>query len=385
MDKRLSGSALRGKRLLKYKPSYHTYQGLLLSEAQVVVKPQVTKADRQRYGKGFVAFSCPYCLYHMELPLDRWVRHSFCKGCKRRICPIGSSFMEVMVFVTLRRRYLGALWHDYSLIGRELDVYLPNEGIAIEVGSWYQHKGELKADMQKRELCEEKGVRLLTIYNGKGGRGHLLRDLVQRGRRGVPWAARRGRQGHNGGGPLSEAAHQPAGAPRHGRRHAGEVGRAPLRDVAAGGRRILARGRRGPPGSGGQADVHEPWARQERRPVRDRRAGGAAALQGDGHQGHRAGRREAARHREGAGPRDPLHLHALRGEHAEAPRHRRAHGCAFGRRPRSDGAAARLAGAAGAAVGFAGGVGRQDHQGTEETSGGDMQGRGKTRFAASCC
>lgn len=58
MDKRLSGSALRGKRLRKYKPSYHTYQGLLLSEAQVVVKPQVTKADRQRYGKGFVAFSC---------------------------------------------------------------------------------------------------------------------------------------------------------------------------------------------------------------------------------------------------------------------------------------------------------------------------------------
>lgn len=332
MDKRLSGSALRGKRLLKYKPSYHTYQGLLLSEAQVVVKPQVTKADRQRYGKGFVAFSCPYCLYHMELPLDRWVRHSFCKGCKRRICPIGSSFMEVMVFVTLRRRYLGALWHDYSLIGRELDVYLPNEGIAIEVGSWYQHKGELKADMQKRELCEEKGIRLLTIYNGKGGRGHLLRDLVQRGRRGVPWAARHGRQGHNGGSPLSEAAHQPAGAPRHGRRHAGEVGGAPLRDVAAGGRRIHARGHRGPPGSGG----------------------------------------EAARHREGAGPRDTLHLHAIRGEHAEAPRHRRAHGCAFGRRPRSDGAAARLAGAAGvagAAVGFAGNVGRQDHQGTKETTG----------------
>ncbi len=171
MDKRLSGSVLRGKRLRKYKPSYRTYQGLLLSEAQVVVKPQVTKADRQRYGKGFVAFSCPYCLYHMELPLDRWVRHPFCKGCKRRICPIGSSFTEVMVFVTLRRRYPGALWHDYSLIGRELDVYLPNEGIAIEVGSWYQHKGELKADMQKRELCEEKGVRLLTIYNGKVGKG----------------------------------------------------------------------------------------------------------------------------------------------------------------------------------------------------------------------
>lgn len=49
--------------------------------------------------------------------------------------------------------------------------------------------------------------------------------------------------------------------------------------------------------------------------------------------------------------------------------------------------AARLAGAVGvigAAVGLAGNVGRQDRQGAEETSGGDMQGRGKTRFAASC-
>lgn len=54
------------------------------------------------------------------------------------------------------------------------------------------------------------------------------------------------------------------------------------------------------------------------------------------------------------------------GEHAEAPRHRRAHGCAFGRRPRSGGAAARLAGAA---VGSAGGVGRRDRQRTEETTG----------------
>ena len=167
------------------------------------------------------------------------------------------------------------------------------------------------------------------------GRGRLLGGLVQRGRQGVPWAARRGRRGHDGGGPLSEAAYQPAGASRHGRRHAGEVGGAPLRDVAAGGRGIHARGRRGTPGSGGQADVHESWVRQERRLVRDRRAGGAAVLQGDGYQGHRAGRREAARHREGAGPRDPLHLHAIRGEHAEAPRHRRAHGCAFGRRPGS--------------------------------------------------
>lgn len=71
---------------------------------------------------------------------------------------------------------------------------------------------------------------------------------------------------------------KPAGASRHGRRHAGEVGGAPLRDVAAGGRGIHARGRRGTPGSGGQADVHESWVRQERRLVRDRRAGGSGCI-----------------------------------------------------------------------------------------------------------
>ena len=111
-----------------------------------------------------------------------------------------------------------------------------------------------------------------------GEAGDAFLGLVQRGRQGVPWAARRGRRGHDGSGPLSEAAYQPAGASRHGRRHAGEVGGAPLRDVAAGGRGIHARGRRGTPGSGGQADVHESWVRQERRLVRDRRAGGSGCI-----------------------------------------------------------------------------------------------------------
>lgn len=40
-----------------------------------------------------------------------------------------------------------------------------------------------------------------------GEAGDTFSRTSYSGGQGVPWAARRGRQGHNGGGPLSEAAH----------------------------------------------------------------------------------------------------------------------------------------------------------------------------------
>lgn len=54
---------------------------------------------------------------------------------------------------------------DRKAIGRELDIYIPSLKLAIEPGDWKWHKNKFKSDMDKLKLCEEKGIRLLIIYD----------------------------------------------------------------------------------------------------------------------------------------------------------------------------------------------------------------------------
>ena len=57
------------------------------------------------------------------------------------------------------------LARDKATIGRELDIYVPSRSIAVEPGSWYWHKLCRDGDLAKRRLCEEQGIRLITIYD----------------------------------------------------------------------------------------------------------------------------------------------------------------------------------------------------------------------------
>ena len=57
------------------------------------------------------------------------------------------------------------LSRNRTAIGKELDIYIPNLKIAIEPGSWHYHKKKIKNDIEKRELCQKQGIRLITIYS----------------------------------------------------------------------------------------------------------------------------------------------------------------------------------------------------------------------------
>ena len=57
------------------------------------------------------------------------------------------------------------LSRDKSLIGMELDIYIPDLHIAIEPGNWFLHRKSIKRDRRKRELCSQKQVDLITIYD----------------------------------------------------------------------------------------------------------------------------------------------------------------------------------------------------------------------------
>lgn len=87
-------------------------------------------------------------------------------GCPR-CSKSGTSFMEQYIYHAFVKAY-GAdsvLSRNRSLIGKELDIFIPKRQLAIEPGNWNLHKKNLKRDAEKRQACKEKGVRLITIYD----------------------------------------------------------------------------------------------------------------------------------------------------------------------------------------------------------------------------
>lgn len=55
---------------------------------------------------------------------------------------------------------------DKSVIGKELDIYLPNYDFAIEWSGWFWHYNKLDNDNDKFNRCKDKGIKLLCIYDG---------------------------------------------------------------------------------------------------------------------------------------------------------------------------------------------------------------------------
>lgn len=79
-----------------------------------------------------------------------------------------TSFMEQFILVSLKK-VLGeekVKSRNTSAIGVELDIYVPSYNLAIEPGSWLYHKNKINnLDLQKRNKCKEKGIKLITIYD----------------------------------------------------------------------------------------------------------------------------------------------------------------------------------------------------------------------------
>lgn len=78
-----------------------------------------------------------------------------------------TSFMEQFIAESFKKVLdeESILQRDRKTIGKELDIYLPTHGIAIEIGSWKWHKDIYSMDLQKQKICRENGIRLIIIYD----------------------------------------------------------------------------------------------------------------------------------------------------------------------------------------------------------------------------
>ena len=78
-----------------------------------------------------------------------------------------TSFMEQALLrsFSIRLGDKSVLSRDKTIIGKELDIIIPSKKIAFEPGGWFFHKNSKKKDLIKRQLCKEKNIRLITIYD----------------------------------------------------------------------------------------------------------------------------------------------------------------------------------------------------------------------------
>ncbi len=87
-------------------------------------------------------------------------------GCPR-CAKSGTSFMEQLIYLSCCFAFGKdkVYSRDRKTIGMELDIVVPDYKFAIEPGNWFLHKKSMARDAKKRENCQKKGYRLITIYD----------------------------------------------------------------------------------------------------------------------------------------------------------------------------------------------------------------------------
>ncbi len=115
------------------------------------------KSSQQR-----ILVECKRCHYRWSPTANSLLQGTGCPSCSHT----ATSFMEQFLYVALKTALPDAvLSRDKKIIGRELDIVIPSRKYAMEIGSWYWHHDKIKKDLQKKALCEEKGIHLNIIYD----------------------------------------------------------------------------------------------------------------------------------------------------------------------------------------------------------------------------
>lgn len=106
---------------------------------------------------------CLLCGYTWEQKPNALLNGIGCPNCNHA----STSLIEQIILLALQEAYPNKtiLSRDRTKIGQELDIYIPEDQVAIEYGAWHWHKDKIKEDLEKKRICEEKGIRLIIIFD----------------------------------------------------------------------------------------------------------------------------------------------------------------------------------------------------------------------------
>lgn len=159
-------SALRGARYNTGKTKRKT-QTEFVQEIQSV-NPDIIVKGRYESNKSVISFMCKRCGNIWDTKAYSVLQGHGCPRCAKS----GTSFMEQYIYYSFVK-LLGdssVLSRDRNIVGMELDIVIPEYKIAFEPGNWGLHKKNIKRDAEKRKRCQEKGIRLITIYDKFNGK-----------------------------------------------------------------------------------------------------------------------------------------------------------------------------------------------------------------------
>ena len=126
------------------------------------VNPEVEILEEYINNHKRVMFGCKICGHTWKTVPNSVLLGHGCPECSRS----STSFFEQVIQQAFRM-CLGERSvknRDKTLIGMELDIYIPELSVAYEPGSWAWHRNKIERDTLKRKLCKEKNVKLITIY-----------------------------------------------------------------------------------------------------------------------------------------------------------------------------------------------------------------------------
>ena len=133
-------------------------------KALYLINPDVEVLGEYKNNRTKTLVRCTRCGYEWSAtPHNLIDARSRCPRCTHS----STSFIEQFIIGWLEQA-LGreaVLQRDITAINYELDVYVPTLKIAFEPGSWRWHKDKQDIDKLKRIQCQQKGIRLITIYD----------------------------------------------------------------------------------------------------------------------------------------------------------------------------------------------------------------------------
>lgn len=106
---------------------------------------------------------CNACGYEYQIRPHDVLNQRGCPNCHRSC----TSFLEQFIYHSFAH-ILGeskVMSREKTVIGVELDIYVPDLKVAVEPGSWHWHKNMVAKDWEKHLLCKDKGIKLITIYD----------------------------------------------------------------------------------------------------------------------------------------------------------------------------------------------------------------------------
>ena len=127
------------------------------------VNPRVTPLEPYRGSKEKLRCLCAVCGHEWEATPNSLLRGTGCPNCDHS----QTSYVEQCIHLAFSLRLGGdaVLSRDRSVVGSELDVYVPSKSLAVEYGAWYWHRGRVKGDREKAAACEGRGIRLVEVYD----------------------------------------------------------------------------------------------------------------------------------------------------------------------------------------------------------------------------